>query len=108
MYSMRNVAKSLVELEEALKRDSKVAPEGEREFLTRLVSETRLLIEGRDEGYLNNIRMLQLMKFLSDLETSTSLMMYDCPDPVRDFSKLVELATTFAERIPKFKEDICC
>jgi hypothetical protein len=108
LHSIRNVTKSFIELEEALKKDGDVAPERQRETITQLAMGTRLLIEGRNEGYLNNIRMLQLMKFLNDQGVSAALRMYDRPDPERDFGELVKLAKTFAERLPKFKEDVCC
>ena len=108
LYSMRQVAKGLIELEGLIAEGSREALKKQRDVLNHLVGTTRRLIEGRDEGYINNVRMLQMLKFLNDEEALTALKLYSQPQPERDFNEVVALAQLFAERMPKFKEDVCC
>ena len=80
----------------------------EKEILVYLAASTRGLIEGRDEGFVNNIRGLQHLRFLSPDEAELAIGMGAKPDPIKDFDDLIRLARAFAGRLPLYKDNLTC
>jgi hypothetical protein len=110
-YNMRRVIAQLQELKDLITNENdreKDASERQRDILAFLAASTRVLIEGRDDGFINNVRGLQHMGFLSQEEAELALRIGSKPDPVNDFEGLIGLAKIFAKKLPLYKENLTC
>jgi hypothetical protein len=110
-YNIRQVVTKAIELKEMLrggKCEGAGAADIDGEILKRLAASTKVLIEGRDEGFINNIRRLQNMKFLNLEEAEIAISIYSKPDPVIDFDGLIKLIKVLTRRLPLFKENLTC
>jgi len=108
-YNLRQVSAAVGELEEITRKGAAVqACEKEKEILAYLVVSSKVLIEGRDEGFVNNVRGLELLKFLSGDEAEHILRLYKNPDPLADLDGLMSILGIFADRLPQFKENLKC
>jgi hypothetical protein len=109
-YGLRHVSKGVMELETLVRGGStkERQEEEQREILRYLAASTNFLVQGRDEGFRNNIRGLQLMGFLGEDEAELALRIYDHPDPPNDLMLLATLLGTFTDRLPQFKENLKC
>ena len=110
-YSMRHTVTAIRELGKMIKEGEKVETAGkekEKEILEYLAASAKILIEGMDEGFVNNIRGLQQMRFLDEKEAELAIGMHDGPDPAVDFDGLIKLVGVFSTRLPMFKENLTC
>jgi len=111
-YNLLPAVECILELERTILQGSNMMQEMERELLRKLIGGVRWLIDGRNEGYRNDVRHLQEIKFFGAAEADDALRLYDTKEPARDPAKdlqsLSGLAKVAADQIPKFKENRCC
>lgn len=109
-YGLMQVSRGIGELERMIQRgDARPSQrQKQHEILRYLAASTNVLVQGRDDGFVNNIRGLQHIRFLGMEEGELALSIYDDPDPPNDLQALANLLRVFAERLPQYKENLKC
>ena len=108
IYGLGPAIDGITELEERRHRGLVETMVKQREVLEYLVASTRRLIEGRDEGYINNVRRLAEIKYLTPDEVKIAIDICLHPVPLGGFESLIELARIIACSLPNFKENCSC
>ena len=108
IYGLGQAIDGIAELKECRHKGLNETVAKQKEVLEYLVAATRRLIEGRDEGYVNNVRRLEEIRFLTPDEANRAIGMHLRPYPLGDFESLITLAKVFACNLPYFKENCSC